>query len=143
MNIRRVTAAGALVATVACSRVREVFEPARFIAENNPPIVYVTQHSRAVVAIANPRVSGDSVFGTMPGQSHPVAVPFSEVHSVAAARVDGARTALLIAGATVASAFVAYVVLGGANGRDNWYCDYNDSVRGPNGEPLCGPALAR
>lgn len=140
MVARRVTAAGILAASVACSHVREVFEPARFIAEKKPPVVYITQRSRAVVAIANPRVSGDTVFGTLPGDNSPVAVPFSQVHSVAATRLDAARTALLATGVTLASALAAYAFFGTASGRSNWYCDYNSSVRGPAGEPLCGPA---
>lgn len=139
MKVRRVTAAVILASSVACSRVREVFEPARFIAEKNPPVVYVTQRSNTVVAIANPRISGDTVLGTLPGESGPVAVPFSQVHSVAAVRFDGARTALLAAGVTLASALSAYAFFGTAGGRSNWFCDYNSSVRGPAGEPLCGP----
>ena len=139
MIMRRVTAAGVLAATVACARVREVFEPAQFITAKSPSVVYVMQRNRAVVAIAHPRISGDTVLGTVAGETRAIAVPFSEVHSVSAVRLGGARTVLLATGITLGSALAAYALFGNANGKNDWYCDYNQSVRGPAGEPLCGP----
>jgi hypothetical protein len=141
MTSRRVTTVVLLAATAGCSSVRPVYEPARFISEKNPPVVYVVRQNGAVVAIASPRISGDTVLGVGWESNRAVAVPFSQVYSVAAARFDGTRTAFLIGGVTLASAIAAYAMFGGAHGHNNWYCDYNNSVRGPNGEPLCGPAM--
>lgn len=141
MILRSVTTATILAATAACSSVRPLYQPARFITEKSPPVVYVVRQNGAVVAIANPRVSGDSVLGVGWDSNRSVAVPMSQVHSIAAARFDGFRTALLVGGVTLASTIAAYAILGGANGHNDWYCDYNENVRGPTGEPLCGPAM--
>jgi len=139
MIVRRLTTAGIVAAMVACSRVREVYEPARFISEKNPPVVYVTQRNGAVVTLANPRVSGDTVLGVLLAENRAVAMPFSQVHSVAAVRFDGARTALVAAGIALTSALAAHAFFGTANGKNNWYCDYTSSTRGSAGEPVCGP----
>ena len=134
----RVTAVGVLALTVGCARMREVFEPAQFIAAKRPPVVVVMQRSRAVVAIVNPRVSGDSVLGTVAGETRPIAVPFSDVHSVSAVRLDGVRTMLFAVGVTATASLVAYAFVTRGSQHD-WYCDYNTSVLDATGAPLCGP----
>lgn len=138
--MRRLATAGLLAATAACARVSEVFDPARFISERSPSVVYVTQRSRAVVTIVNPRVSGDTVVGTVWGENRPLAVPFSDVHSVSAVRVDGVRTTLLALGVTAGAALTGYILFGTANGHNDWFCDYDPPQgRGGAGAPVCGP----
>ena len=142
--MRRVAVAF-LLCTTACSSLRPVAQPTRYIAEKNPLIVHVSYVAEGVgraMDLANPKVVGDSLMGMRMSRagSHPIAVPVRDIHSVRARRFDGGRTAMLAAGITILAAFGVYAIVGTSNGRDNWYCDYNDSVRGPNGEPLCGPA---
>jgi hypothetical protein len=127
----------------ACSSVRPLVEPANFITRTNPDIVYVVQRTGLVTAIASPRVRGDSVVGVSAETNRPVGVPMSQVHQIAANRFDRGRTVLFGAGVALATGIAAYALLNGAAGHNNWYCDYNSSVRGPTGEPLCGPAQAR
>ena len=143
MMMRRLLAAAVPIALVACSSVRQVRQPMRYVTEKNPPVVhvaYVLQGVGVTVAVANPQVVGDSLKGTRAMRGNPpVAIPVRDIHAIAARRFDGRRTAILATGIGLLSALGLYAMLGTANGRDNWYCDYNDSVRGPNGEPLCGP----
>lgn len=140
MVLRRVAALSLLAMTVGCARVSEVFEPARFISERNPSVVYVTQLNRAVVTIVNPRVSGDTVLGTVWGENRALAVPFSDVHSMSAVRVDGVRTTLLALGVTAGAALTGYILFGTANGHNDWFCDYDPPQgRGGAGAPVCGP----
>jgi len=109
-----------------------VREPARFITEASPTVVYVTHHSRAVIVIANPRVSGDTVHGTYAGDTRPVAVPLSQVQSVEAIRRDGGRTAVLIGGVTLLAGIAVYAFVQEAKGHNDWTCDWNSAV------PRCG-----
>jgi hypothetical protein len=139
MVLRRVAALGLLAMTVACARVREVFEPAQFIAQKHPPIVYVTQRGSALVVLENPRVSGDTLLGTVSGEVRQVAFPFRDVHSVSALRVDRGRTALFALGVTAGAVLTAYVIFGTANGNNpGWVCDYDPPEGRPGGGPVCG-----
>lgn len=137
MTVRRVTAAVSLVATTGCVSLRPVWDPARFIAETKPPVVYVMKGTEAVLTITNPRVSGDTVHGTLPGESLPVALPLSDVQNIGTVRLNGRRTALLVGGVTSLGTLVAVVFLGNANGRSNWSCDYNEPTQNNERDP-CG-----
>lgn len=129
MTIRRLIAVGLLPLAVGCARVREVFEPAQFINDKRPQVVYVMQLSRATVTIVDPRVSGDSVIGKAFNDGSPLAVPFSDVHSVSAVRVDGVRTVLLAAGLSGAAALMLYAVAGGSSGGPTVFCDAMTEMR--------------
>jgi hypothetical protein len=120
------------LAMVGCSSLQPVREPAHFITQTKPAVVYVTHRSRAVLVIAHPRISGDTVHGTWPDQPRPIAVPLSQVQSIEAVRRDGKRTAMLVAGLTILSGVGVYALVQNANGRDDWTCDYNTAV------PRCG-----
>ena len=141
MNLRQLTPTCLAVAAVACSSLRPVREPARFIAEQKPPVVFVGYVSEGVGRtreMTNPHIVGDSVVGTWAEGQGPAAVPMRDVHSVAAVRRDGAKTFLFVAGIVGATSIVAYALTaGGTDG--NWYCDYSPNRRGPAGEPFCGP----
>ena len=142
MMMRRLLATAVPIFALACSSVRQVPQPMRYVTEKNPPVVqvaYVLQGVGVTMAVANPQVVGDSLKGTRAMGNHPIAIPVRDIHAIAARRFDGGRTAILATGIGMLSAFGLYAILGSANGRNDWYCDYNDSVRGPNGEPLCGP----
>jgi hypothetical protein len=122
--------------------VQPVWEPAPFVTSvgTNARVVHVTQRSGAVVAIVNPRVSEDSVYGMLRGENRRVAVQLSEISSIATSRLNGKRTVMLVGAVTVVSglAFVSFV--NGASGRHNWECDYsNPALEINGGAPLCGP----
>lgn len=116
MTGRRVIAAFTLVATTGCVSLRPVWDPARFIAEIKPPLVYVMKGSVAVLTITNPRVSGDTVHGTLLGESLPVALPLSDVQNIGTVRLSGARTAMLVGSAAAIGALMAYAVLAHGSG---------------------------
>lgn len=140
MKPLRAIALTTLVATTACSTLRPVHEPARYISENHPDLVRVVEKQHgAVFMIAHPRISGDTVVGTRAGEIHAVAVPLRDVHSVSARQVNGKRTALLLAGMALAVGLTTYVMT--TTGDDNnWACDYSTATLKDNGGmPLCGP----
>ena len=142
MMIRRVTAAAFLAASAACMSVQPVWEPAPFMtpAGRNARVVYVTRQSGAVLAIAHPRVSGDSVYGTVRGENRSVAVQLSEVSSIATSRLNGKRTAMLVGAVTAVSGLAFVSFINGASGRNNWECDFGTAAREANGgAPICGP----
>lgn len=139
MVLRRAAGLGLVALTAGCASVREVFEPAEFISAKRPAVVYVTQRSRAVVWIANPRVSGDTLFGTVAGDTRPVAVPLMDVQSVSASRMDGGRTALLALTVVGGTAFAAYIFSSTTGPSNGWVCDYDPpGGRDPAGGPVCG-----
>ena len=120
MTIVRVPLLVILLGNVGCATLQPLREPAQFIANESPKVVYVTYKNRSVVGVARPRVSGDSLFGTVQGQPAPVAVPLSTVERIEAVRPDGKRTALLIAGLTAFTFGGVYVLL--KSGKDQ-SCD--------------------
>lgn len=106
--------------------------PLRYIAETRPAVVYVADGFGVVTTITNPRLSGDTVVGTVPGANTPVALPLHEVQRVSTVRLNRGRTALLVGGIAAAGAFMAYAVLSNAGGRSDFTCDYNNpSYLGP------------
>jgi hypothetical protein len=142
MMIRRVTAAAICAASAGCMSVQPVWEPAPFMtpAGRSARVVYVTHQSGAVLAIVNPRVSGDSVYGTLRGEDRPVAVQLSEVSSIATSRLNGKRTAMLVGAVTAVSGLAFVSFINSATGRNNWECDFSISAREANGgAPICGP----
>jgi len=134
----RVIALAALAATAACSSLRPVREPARYIAENNPPIVRVIEKQNGLImTIAEPRVRGDSLVGRRAADNRPVAVPLDQVYTLSARRLSGGRTALLILGVLTVTGLTSYAML--ANGADNnWECDYSSPAIGEEySVPIC------
>jgi len=109
MRIARVLFVAVLLGSGGCATLQPVREPARFIAEANPPVVYLTFKNRSQVTLTEPRVSGDSLFGLVAGVSSPVAAPLSHIERVEAVRRDHKRTTWMIAGLgalTVTTVFV-------------------------------------
>jgi hypothetical protein len=142
MDLRRVALPALAIAAVACSSLRPVRDPMRYISEHNPPIVsvgYVVGNVGFTRQMMNPKVVGDSVTGTWLEGNRPAAVPVRDVHSVSSIRPDGAKTVLFIASVATATGILAYSLFNGAAGQNDWYCDYSPNRRGPAGEPYCGP----
>ena len=99
-----------LAASVGCASIRPVRDPARFIAESNPAVVYVTHNNGALLTITQPRVSGDSLVGTWAAVSQPLALPLSHLQRVRAVQRDGTRTTLAIAGASMIAVAMGYLL---------------------------------
>jgi len=109
--IVRTSLTAILLGTLGCATLQPLREPAQFIVAQNPKVVYVTYSNRTVEGVAQPRVSGDSLFGALQGNpSHRVAVPLSQVQLMRAKQPDGTRTAMLIAGLAVFAATSVYVL---------------------------------
>jgi hypothetical protein len=138
MRIARVFAPLALLAALACSSLQPVADPFQFITETKPPLVYVAYETGAVMVLNNPRVAGDSVIGTVPGESRSVALSRRQVQSVSTVRRHTGRTAMLIGGLVGAAGVVTYAVLINAKG-DDAKCDYSDPKDNPNNTPACDP----
>jgi hypothetical protein len=78
--------------------------------------VRLTLGNGSKVVVVRPAIIGDSVIGTLPGASSSriaqrVAIPLSDIQSVEVQRVNGGKTALLVAGLGV----TAMVVIAAAN----------------------------
>jgi hypothetical protein len=139
MKARFVAAAAIMLAPAACKSVRPLWEPEEFLARAKPSLVYVTQRDRVTMAIVNPSLVADTLRGTAFGEDRPVAVPWDQVVDVAARRIHGGRTALMITGVTVVSALTVYAFVQGSSGHSSWYCDYNTPALDGAGAPTCGP----
>ena len=111
--------------------------PVNFIPDTRPAVVYLWDDNGVPQAVANPRLSGDTVHGTVLGGSQPVAVPLSEVQRVSTIRVNRSRTVFLIGGLTVMSALVTYAVIAQVSGDDSGFCDYDVQPMG-GGASECG-----
>jgi hypothetical protein len=131
MAIVRVPLLVVLLSSVGCATLQPLREPAQYIAKENPKVIYVTYKNRSVVGVAQPRVSGDSLYGTLQGQPARIAVPLSAVQLIEAIQPDGKRTALLIAGLTVFTVGGVYILL--KTGKDE-SCDVTTDPCG-GGEP--------
>jgi hypothetical protein len=79
--------------------------------------LHVIRVDGAQLDIEKPHISGDTLFGILHGDSDgnsAVAIPLAEVRSVAVMRIDGARTAIVVAtivtaiGVTAAGAIFVY-----------------------------------
>jgi hypothetical protein len=118
----------------ACRSMQPV--PLEFIPETHPAVVYLSDGYGVTQAVANPRLSGDTVHGTTVGGSQPVAVPLRQVQRMATVRLNPARTALLVGGLTAVGALMTYAVLARARGDGSEFCDYDNQPTIPGTE--CG-----
>lgn len=141
MNVRHLTAAALLALTASCSSLLPVAEPAAFIAETNPPIVYVTNSNGVVLEIVNPRADGDSLRGVWTTRQRALALPWRDVQRVSTFRLNRGRTVLFLAGITAASSVAVYALTTNANGHNQWTCDYNTNAIDPTGAPRCGAPM--
>ena len=119
----------------ACHSLQPV--PVSFIHSASPQVVYLSDGNGVTQAVANPRLSGDSVVGTALSGNGPVAVPLREVQRITTVRVSRGKTVLLISAFAGAGAMVAYAVLSKANGDDDGFCDFDQQPTGP-GATECG-----
>lgn len=100
MMVLRVPLAAVLLASVGCATLQPVQEPARYISEKQPEVVYVTYPNRSVVPVSHPRVQDDKLVGIWQGLGERVEVPLSQV-SIEAIQPNKKRTSWMIAGLSV------------------------------------------
>ena len=98
MSRARVSLALVLLSTIGCATVRPVVNPADFIAQTHPKVLYVTYTDNSSVPVSQPRINGDTLFGTAPGQAgvEAVAVPLHDVARIRAPQRDRKKTVALI-----------------------------------------------
>ena len=119
-RLRRWTAVVLLPFAAGCSSLQPV--PVGFISETKPQLIYLSDAYGAVQGVANPRLSGDTVLGTSVGQNVDVAVPLTDVERITTMRPNRGRTALLVAGLTVAGALAAYGFFSTSGGQSTTIC---------------------
>jgi hypothetical protein len=121
MRLNSVALAGLVVAVAGCHVVRPV-QPAVYIPEHNPPVVWVTYTDNSFVPVAGPKIVGDSLMGTWQGLAEPVAIHLSEIQTVQAKMPSPKRTILLATVLTAATVGVVYTISTAGNGGDpNFY----------------------
>ena len=98
MSLARVSLALVLFSGIGCATVQPVPNAAQFIAQTHPPVLYVTYTDNSSVPVSQPRISGDSLFGTAPGVagSEAVAVALHDVTQIRAPQPDHKKTVELI-----------------------------------------------
>jgi hypothetical protein len=125
MKRTRVVLVAVLLGSAGCASLQRVADPAKFISEAKPELVYVSYRNRAFLPIAQPHVRGDSLHGTLQGLTYQIAVPLSHVERIDAVQRDNKRTTLLIASMGVVSAAGVYVLTQRSRGRGQ-SCDLGD-----------------
>jgi hypothetical protein len=99
-----------VVSSLGCVSVRPLRDPATFIAEAKPPLVYVTHNNGAQLTIVHPRVSGDSLLGIWQDVAQPLALPLNHLQRIEASQRDKTRTRLLITGVSVVTGALAFLL---------------------------------
>jgi hypothetical protein len=126
MSLARVSLALVLFSTIGCATVKPVLDPAQFIAQQHPKVLYVTYSDNSSVPVSEPRISGDTLFGTAPGEAGGVAVPLHDLAQIRAVQRDHKKTVMLIVtvGAlTAGGVYTLTQVLGKSCGSNSFHAD--------------------
>jgi hypothetical protein len=103
---------------IACTRwQRQEISPERVVSEMKPSRILVTRSDSARVELVQPRVSGDSLIGSVPGRA--VSMPLSAVATVSVRKGNpGATIALVlgIGGVALAAFFAWFAAASGGPG---------------------------
>jgi len=128
MILSRVAPVGWLLAVAACTALREV-QPAQFIPQHTPALVWVTTTYSAVVPVAQPQIDGDTLRGTWAGTQKPLAIPLQGIQSVQARTPARAQTIVAFAtvGLVVGSTIWALVHAGSSLPADDCW-RWSDSL---------------
>jgi hypothetical protein len=100
-----------MLATTACSSMRPVSSPQSFLAGRSPGVVVVISKDGKATEMSTPKLLADTVFG-FNAEGDEVTIPVNTVQSLYAKQINPFRTALVVAGVTVVTAFLATAVLG-------------------------------
>ena len=130
----RVAAGGLVLAVTACTTLREV-QPAQFIPQHAPALVWVTTTSDALVPVAQPYMDGDTLRGKWAGTEKPFAIPLQGVESVQAKTPARAQTVLLIATLGVVAGAVIRSVAASGTRSPQVQCINPDTDPACNGRP--------
>jgi hypothetical protein len=119
-----------------CTSVRHV-QPAEYLENHTPPVVWVTYANNTVVLVADPEVRRDTLRGMLQGAR--VKIPLSEIQSVQAKVRDHTKTAILattLGVAVVSSMYVGFLGKGSgkASGVD---CTGDEVTKHPGEHPEC------
>jgi hypothetical protein len=111
-------AAAFLAVTSGCHSVGPLWQPEEFLARAKPDVVYVRYRERPniAMAVANPRLTGDTLHGTQVDNNRPVALVWADVLDVYARRLNSTRTVFAVSGLTLLSAITVYAFAQHANG---------------------------
>jgi hypothetical protein len=128
MALNRIALVGMVLGVAgvsACTSVRRV-QPTEYLAENAPPLVWVTYGDNSIVPLADAEIRRDTLRGILQGNHQRVKIPLGQVRSVEAKVPNHAKTALLLGGLGVAAVSSVYFLLisqAGSNGvGESVYC---------------------
>ena len=124
MKLDRVALAGLVLAVAGCKTVVSV-QPAEFIPQHSPEVVWVTYTDNSYVPVAKPRIVGDSLQGTWVGLQEPVSISLKEIQTVQAKVPSPKRTIILFTTIGVATAAVAYTMATAGSSGPSGCLDHN------------------
>lgn len=110
MNMRWVTPM-ILLTTTACSSMRPVSSPKSFLAGKSPGVIVVISNDGKATEMATPKLLADTVFG-FNAEGDEVTIPVNTVQTLYAKQINPFKTALVVAGGAVLTAFLATAVFG-------------------------------
>jgi hypothetical protein len=122
MAIARMVFLTLVLGTLGCATVQPVRDPQKFIAESSPKVLYVHHNGGAIIAVTEPRITGDTLLGVREGIARPVALPMASIDHITAVQPNKKRTTMLVAGAVVVTGAVGYMLVQGHSG-DGPQCD--------------------
>ena len=111
--------------------------PVDFIPQAKPALIELQGQYGRRVSVTNPRLSGDTIYGTAVGGNRQVAVALHEVGVISTRRFSRGRTALLIGSAATMGAALAYVLIRGGAGPAKIECEFDNPVD-PYEREVCG-----
>jgi hypothetical protein len=134
MSLARVSLAFVLFGAIGCATVQPVPNPAQYIDKAHPPVLYVTYTDNSSVPVSQPRISGDTLFGTAPGVAgaEAVAVALHDVTEIRAPQPDHKRTVMLVVAIAVGTAGGAYALtqaFGSNCGSDSFHLDPGNTAK--------------
>jgi hypothetical protein len=120
----------------ACRTVKRI-EPAQYLEENSPQLVWVTYTNNTVVQVLDPEIRRDTLRGLLQGAR--VRIPMVEIQSVQARVLDPTKTAILLGAMGVAAVSSMYFMFISKSGPDGITIDCaNDAVEEhPEEHPEC------
>jgi len=120
MSINPILYAGLLLVTAGCMTVQKV-QPAQFIPQHHPSVVWVTANDNSYTPVSEPRIEGDSLKGLWSGLQDSIAISLNQIQSVQARMPSPKRTVLLVTSLGVISTAVVYTLLtaGSSGSIDN------------------------
>ena len=110
MAIKPILYTGLLLVTAGCMTVQRV-QPALFIPQHHPSVVWVTANDNSYTPVSQPRIEGDTLKGIWTGLDDSVAISLNQIQSVQARMPSPKRTVMLVTSLGVISTAVVYTLL--------------------------------